>query len=275
MIDRSFRVDGVNGKGVLLIHGLTGAPAEMRPQAKLLFRAGYSIHAPQLAGHGVDGDALLKTDWRNWLDSVSEAYEKFAPSVDEVVVAGICVGGMLGLLLARERPQIAAAALYSMTFMYDGWNMPKWAVKVAPYVKPFANLPLVREISFREPAPFGIKDERLRAIAAGTQGALIAGALDLVPLGAMYQMYCLALHLERVAPTILTPTLILHAREDDMSDVGNSRRIMKALGGPKQLELIEDSYHMIHIDRQHARVGTLTAEFFDRATKTSASRENA
>lgn len=272
MIDRSFRVDGASGKGVLMIHGLTGAPAEMRPLAKSLHRAGYAIDAPQLAGHGQDRQALLKTTWRDWLDSVCEAYEKFAPTVDEVTVAGICVGGMLGLLLARERPQIAAAALYSMTFMYDGWNMPRWAVKIAPFVKPFANLPLVRDISFREPSPFGIKDERLRAIAAGTQGALIAGALDLVPLGSMYEMYCLALHLETLAPSIHTPTLVLHAREDDMSHENNSRRIVKVLGGPKHFELIDDCYHMVHIDKQRDKVGALTVAFFDKAIGERAAR---
>ena len=48
-----------------------------------------------------------------------------------------------------------------------------------------------------------------------------------------------------------------------MSDVGNSHRMMKALGGPKRLELIDDSYHMIHIDRQKERVGALTLDFFD------------
>ena len=36
---------------------------------------------------------LLKTDWRDWVDSAGAAYEAFAREVDEVYVAGICAGG--------------------------------------------------------------------------------------------------------------------------------------------------------------------------------------
>ena len=57
--DRSFRIDGASGKGALIIHGLTGAPAEMKFLAKNLVRAGYTVAAPQLAGHCADRKALL------------------------------------------------------------------------------------------------------------------------------------------------------------------------------------------------------------------------
>ena len=36
---------------VLLIHGLTGTPAEMRPIAKRLTKRGFNVMCPQLAGH--------------------------------------------------------------------------------------------------------------------------------------------------------------------------------------------------------------------------------
>jgi carboxylesterase len=36
---------------VLLIHGLTGTPAEMRYIAKNLLKQGFSVACPQLAGH--------------------------------------------------------------------------------------------------------------------------------------------------------------------------------------------------------------------------------
>ena len=95
---------------------------------------------------------------------------------------------------------------------------------------------------------------------------MIPGALDRVPLGAMYQMYCLALELERVAGDIKTPTILMHAREDDMSAPRNSERVQRALGGPNELHFLEDSYHMVHVDREHPRVAALTDEFFQRFT---------
>lgn len=270
MIDRSFELDGDSRKGVLLIHGLTGAPSEMRPLARRLHRAGFCVSAPQLAGHGQGEAALLKTTWRDWLDSIRGAYERLARRTDEVYVAGICAGGALGLALCAEIPEIRGAAAYSMTFEYDGWNMPRFAV-AAPVIQFVANLPLVRRLSWEETYPYGLKDLRLRELASRAPDTLIEGSIDRMPLGALYEMYRLARHVERAGPEIRTPTLIVHAREDDMAHLRNAHRLQGALAGPTRLEVLEDSYHMVHVDKQRRRVGDLTAAFFGAPVRVEAS----
>jgi carboxylesterase len=262
MSPAALRLPGNNGKGVLLVHGLTGAPAEMKPLAKRLARRGFEVAVPLLAGHGLDEATLLRTTWRDWLDSLHAAYDALAAEVDEVYVAGICVGGALGLMLAAERRTIRAAAVYSMTFEYDGWNMPKWGV-AAPLIQLVANLPGVRRLGYAEPYPFGLKDERLRALAERAPEGLIEGALERLPLGALFQMYRLCRRLERIGKSITTPTLIMHARDDDMSHPRNARRLSRALGGATHLQMLEDSYHMIHVDQERDLVAAATARFFD------------
>jgi carboxylesterase len=257
-----FVLTGPLGKAVLLVHGMTGAPGEMKFLAKRLHRRGFSVAAPLLAGHGRDETHLLSTTWRDWLGSVREAFERLRADHDEVYVAGICVGGALGLALAADEPAVAGAAVYSMTYRYDGWNMKRWYSAIAPFAEPFAGLPLVRRLSFVEPYPYGLKDERLRDGMAATQGAVIPGALDRVPLGAMAEMHQLGAHLDRVGERVRQPTLILHARDDDMADPRNAHRLKQALGGPTELQLLDDCYHMIHVDRQRDLVGDLTADFF-------------
>jgi carboxylesterase len=234
----------------------------MKPLARSLRKRGFSLSCPQLAGHG-DGDAraLLRTGWRDWLDSVRVAYKALAAEVDQVYVAGICAGGALGLLLAAEQPAIRGAAVYSITFQYDGWNMPRWAT-AAPVIQLVANLPGVRRVSFAEPSPFGLKDERLRAHAASGVNGLIEGAIDRMPLGSLYQLYRLGRRVEKLGPGIQTPTLIVHAREDDMSHPRNATRLQAALGGRAQLHMLDDSYHMIHVDQERELVADITAEFF-------------
>jgi len=259
--DLGFRLDGETGKAVLLIHGMTGAPGEMKFLAKQLHRRGLSVAAPLLAGHGVDEANLLRTAWQDWMGSVREAYRRLKADHDEVWTAGICVGGALGLALAAEEPSVAGTAVYSMTYRYDGWNMKRWYSAIAPVAEPFAGLPLIRRISFVEPYPFGLKDERLRDGMAAAQNAVIPGALDRVPLGAMAEMHRLAAHLDAVAPRIRQPTLILHAREDDMSHPRNALRLRASLGGPVELHLLDDCFHMIHVDRQRDLVADLTADF--------------
>lgn len=264
MIDRSFQVAGTNGVGVLLVHGLTGAPGEMKYLARKLNRAGFSIECPQLAGHGKDQDALLKTTWCDWLESLHAGLERLRANNDRLAVAGICVGGALGLLLARDHADVSAAAVYSMTFNYDGWNMRRWYRASAHILRPIANWPILRSLSFAEPYPFGLKDGRLRAAAADPQNSLIAGAIDRLPMGALYQMFELGRHLRRVGRGIRTPTLILHAREDDMSAPDNAYQLRDALGGPVDVRLLDDSYHMIHVDQERDLVASLTADFFVR-----------
>jgi carboxylesterase len=260
-IDHGFRLAAPGRPGVLLIHGLTGAPGEMKFLAKKLHRRGFDVLVPQLAGHGADQAALLASTWRDWLASVVAAYDAYAQEIDEIHVAGVCVGGALGLALCALRPRIKTAAVYSMTFEYDGWNMKGW-MKGAWLIQAVANLPGVRRISFAEPYPFGLKDERLRERVAKAPESFIEGALDRLPFGALFQMYRLGRHVERIGRDVHAPCLILHAREDDMSHPRNAWRLRKTLGGQADVRLLEDSYHMIHVDQERALVADMTAAFF-------------
>ena len=261
-VDRGFKLDGSLGKGVLLVHGLTGAPGEMKYLARQLHRRGFSVRAPRLAGHGGDCAALLRTTWRDWLGSVDAAYAALRQDVDDVYVAGICVGGALGVALAAERPELKAVAVYSMTFRYDGWNMRRWYSAAAPVLEPFANLPGIRRLSFAEPHPFGLKDEKLREAMERAPGSVIDGAIDRLPLGSLYQMHRLGRHVERVGRRVTQPVLVLHAREDDMSHPRNAVRLRAALAGSVDLRLVDDSYHMLHVDKQRDLVADSTARFF-------------
>jgi carboxylesterase len=261
MIDRSYRLNGTNGKGALLIHGLTGAPAEMQFLAKRLHRRGFTVHVPQLAGHCQDLRQLLSTTWSDWLDSVRHAHESLARSVDDISVAGICVGGALGLALAAERPTVKRAAVYSMTFEYDGWNMKKW-YRLAPLMRLARLAPLMRRWKFKERHPYGIKDERLREQLEKAPESVIEGALPYMPLGALSEMYSLCRYVERKGRQVVQPTLIAHARDDDMSHLRNAERLASALAGPVTMLVLEDSFHMIHVDRERKRVADETARFF-------------
>ena len=59
--DQTSRIAG-GQVGVLLLHGLCGTPAEMRFVAMGLARAGYTVHCPQLAGHGSENGGR----WQDW-----------------------------------------------------------------------------------------------------------------------------------------------------------------------------------------------------------------
>ena len=258
---KSFFLEGTNGRGVLLVHGLTGAPAEMKLVARLLHRRGFSVYAPLLAGHGKDVYSLRRSSWQDWLDSVEEAAIEFSSKVGSVFAAGICVGGKLSMLAADKRPDlIKAVAIYSPCFRYDGWDVPFYYPLLSSQIGWLSLIPFLDRISFSETTSLGIKDQRMRRMIEGMQGE---GILDKFPGKGLVEMYKLGNALKRRLPKIYTPTLILHAEEDDLSGAKHARYISDHIGGLRELKWIRDSYHMIHVDRQHRLVADLTAQFFE------------
>lgn len=267
MKDLSFFLEGTNGKGVLLIHGMTGVPAEMKWVAKSLHKKGYTVYAPLLAGHGVDEATLIKTHWQDWLESTITAAHQLRPKVDHMCSAGICVGGKLGMLAAKaETGLLGATAIYSACFRYDGWNVPsyyKWLSYLPLWT---SKIPRFKDIKFSETPSIGIKDERLRR---AMQRLSTEGVLDDFPVPALKEMLALSKAMKKQLPTMTTPALILHAREDDLSNPRHSRYIAEHIGGPHEFHWLEDSYHMIHVDREHEKVADLTAAFFEKTLHAS------
>ncbi|MFM7448188.1 MAG: alpha/beta hydrolase [Leptolyngbyaceae cyanobacterium] len=59
---------------VLLIHGFTGSPSEMRLLGHYLHERGLTVAAPLLPGHGTREEDLNQKRWTDWVDSVTQAY---------------------------------------------------------------------------------------------------------------------------------------------------------------------------------------------------------
>ena len=70
-IDRGLFLEGSNGAAVILIHGLTGTPQEMKFLAQFLNQKGYSVSCPRLANHGEPIEILKKNKMAGVL-SISE-----------------------------------------------------------------------------------------------------------------------------------------------------------------------------------------------------------
>jgi len=246
-------------EAVILVHGLTGAPDEMRFLAKKLGDRGYDVYVPLLKGHGSSYAAVMATGWRDWLSTLISCHDRIAKDYDRIHVAGICVGGMLGLLLAEIRP-IASCTVYSPLFAFNGWAMPRFYALLKTlwpliYIVPFAG-----RIVVPETYPFGLKDERLRNLAATSQDSLIKGALDGMPLKSIADMYQLGQEVLKSASRIKVPVLIIHAQEDEIGDLDNAYRLHAALGPTSRLEILDNSYHMIHVDQERSKVVALTLE---------------
>ena len=258
--DYSFFIPG-DSRGVLLIHGLTGTPAEMKYLGRKLAAAGFTVYGMQLAGHCGGRKDLLRTGWMDWYESIERAHDWLAQRCEVVFAAGLSVGATLTLHLAACRPgALAGIALYSTTIWNDGWS-----VSIAHPLLPLAAyLPFVSRISIPEGPPYGIKDERMRQMIVSRMKNGDSGAAGLsgTPIASLLEMQHLIDQVKSEIQDIHTPALVVHTLEDDISSMRNARYLEKNLGGPVTLRILNDSFHMITIDRQRMDVARYSQEFF-------------
>jgi len=120
-----FEFTGTNDCAVLLLHGFTGSPASVLLMGKFLFNVGYSVMAPLLAGHGINIEALQKTNADDWYGSALEAYKKLRIKYAKVVVLGVSMGGLLALRLGAQEKPDAVISIATPIFLYD-WRV-RWA----------------------------------------------------------------------------------------------------------------------------------------------------
>ncbi|WZB72494.1 alpha/beta hydrolase [Achromobacter xylosoxidans] len=104
-----------------------------------------------------------------------------------------------------------------------------------------------------EQPPYGIKDEALRArvVSQMHAGDSAASGLPGNPWWSVVEMHKLARSVLRNMPALRAPCLVMHARNDDIASVSNAYEIQRrAVNAPVTLQLLDDSYHMITIDRE-------------------------
>jgi carboxylesterase len=257
--------------GVLLIHGLTGTPTEMRFVAKGLNRNGITVHAMQLAGHCGDEADLLKTGWHDWYRSVCDAADRLRGEVDQMFVAGLSMGALLALKLAADRPeQVDGLGLYGTTFVYDGWTIP-WIGRLSFMLPLVCSLGFGWNQRFHECFPYGIKDERIRQRIANSMlsGDSAAAGLPGNPWPSLAEFYRLSFLVRRQLSSIRTPCLVVHAVDDDVASLKNVRMVVRGVQGPVETVLLENSYHMVTVDQERDKVIDRTTRFFNHVAATA------
>lgn len=250
--------------GVLLVHGLCGTPTELRFVANGLMRAGYEVVCPTLAGHcGTHAD-LTATTWQDWYASAEAALLELAERCDRVIVGGLSTGAVLGLMLAARHPdKVSGLTLYSPTLWLNGRRVP-WYAGLFRLVRFRA---LARLFHFPAPLDFGIKDERLRTFIKSALAAPGVPALPIATPGIA------ALERQRLVDAVLplishitAPVLMLHPQEDDYADLSNASYLQQNLGGLTDLIVLNDSYHLVTVDRQRGVVLERTLAFLAKLT---------
>ena len=256
-----FRGNSTRGRtGVLLIHDLGSTPQELRSVAAGLAERGFTVLCCQLAGHGKTEKELLATHWTDWFASAEHALADLEKQCDVIVVGGLSVGSILALRLAALNPaRVHGLCLFAPTLRYDGWAIPWYSFLLMLGVR----APFLRRMRFADPPPYGIKDEATRAMIADTMRAdkSTETGRHYTSLGTLQESYWLVRDVTRRLSSIKAPAMIMHPREDDISDLSNTIYLQRRLGGLVECLVLDDSYHRITLDRQRDIVMNRTADF--------------
>ncbi len=186
---------------VLLVHGFSATPWEMRPLAETLLAQGLACLAVRLPGHGTTPEDLATRRWEEWLAAVVAGYDRLAPHFQRIYVTGLSTGALLAVLLADQR-SVAGMVLLS------------------PYLRLRHRLaPLAGWLRY-------LKPYQVRTLS----DAAAAHYYTRRPLAGVHQINRLLRYLAARLPGIEAPVLALHGAGDEVVDIASGQLLVERLG---------------------------------------------
>ena len=133
---------------------------------------------------------------------------------------------------------------------------------------------------FRESAPFGLRDEALRAkIADQYRRMSLRDSAQAATLGYAHfpvRLFCemrrVIARCKRALPSVRCPVLVVQAANDDMTSPKNARFILDRISSERrELLLLEQSYHLVTADIERAAVAERLQQFCESVSRPAAS----
>jgi len=250
--------------GVFLIHGLGGTQYDLGSMHKRLKNAGFVTHSLTLPGHGTDPADLAGVTAEDWIEAVIAKYREVRDQHPKLHVMGMCMGALLASVVAqREKHAKGNLIMLAPPVFIDGWATPWYrALRPLLYMVPGVG----RTMKIEEEDPFGIKNEQLRAIVKAKFERGENFHYKWVPLECIRQVDRLRAIVMKSAKEIRCPTLVVHAREDELTSLRSANFIVEQVGGGRaRMVVLEDSYHMVCVDNDREIVAKSVLEFFGAA----------
>lgn len=238
----------------LLLHGLTGSPAEVRPIGEALAAAGFHALGPLLPGHGTTAEDLYVTTRSDLLAAAESALLSLRGS-RRIFLCGLSVGGLLAIHLAARSwareglPDFSALALLAPAIEFAGAT---WF-----FANVLGRLPALPFIVGKGERDIqGEPDERARAAASYTR----------IPLRWGPELLALSRDALQLARRVRAPALILHGALDRTVSPAGSRRLSRQLASSRvEVRILSRSGHVMPLDSESAEVCGSVVSFFQGA----------
>ncbi|MFD1067750.1 alpha/beta hydrolase [Oceanobacillus locisalsi] len=214
-------------RAVLLLHGFTGHSADVRMLGRFLEKKGYTSHAPIYRGHGLPPEELIKSNPDQWWADVKAAYNHLRElGYKEIAVAGLSLGGVLGLKLAYSENIKGMVSMCAPMYFDNEKQLTKGFKKFS-----------------REFKQFEQKDE---AVIEKEMDALIEQSENLFQgVGETIK------EVKSNIDMIYTPTFVIQAEKDEMINTDSANYIYDNVEtADKEIKWYANSHHIITMDKE-------------------------
>ena len=246
LLKEPFYFPGNNGKAVLLLHGWTSVPYELRRLGKYLNENGYTILAPLLRGHGTKPEDLENITWEDWLCDATRAHEELAKNHKEIYVAGTSMGANLTLMLAKNKSDVSGIILMATPYK----------VKLEKISAFFANIiKLFKKYNKKfYPPTFGSSSIITRLI-----------SYQIYPIKSVLELYELIKISRKILPKVKQPCLILQSNSDHIVTKNSLEKIYEKIGSKiKEKKYIHRAYHTFISDIKNEHIFQDILDFIEK-----------
>lgn len=258
--------DSKNRRAVLLFHGMTGSPYELKKYGQYLHSLGYDVFANCLPGHGDNVQEIFTVKYTDWLNFAYCKFKELKSKYDEVYVSGLCLGAVLAVAVAQEfRAEVNGVIALSTTLFLDGWRLPWYKCFM-----PIGLSTLIRfYYTYPECDPHGIKNLRTRNIVKKLLQKGDVGMNDF-PMTCIYELLKLSrfVRSKKLLEQVVAPILFIHSEEDDLTSPKSSKVVFNNISSEdKELIILHDSYHMVLYDNEKEFVFETVGKFLNSHSK--------
>lgn len=244
---------GEGSQGVLLLHGLTGTPHDMRGLAEALHTPERRVVVPLLPGH-TDLESLERATWRDWYEAGEQELEALADGGRRrVVVVGFSMGSLVGLRLAalRAHRMEGLAALSVPLRLAPGRAA---AVQVVARLRRLPGLGASVGVLAKNGGP----DVRDADVGAETP------SLDAFPYPTLEQFADLQREVRSLLDRVRCPLLLLHGAHDHTAPPELSAEVAQRVSSTRvERQLFPNSFHVLPLDLDRAGVEARVRSFVD------------
>ena len=213
------------GVGVVLVHGLTAAPTEVKPVAAFLHdrEPSFTLSCPLLPGHGRSPAVLARTEPRSWLQVVNAEVDRLNTRCRTVSVVGVSMGAMLAAAVALAGKSVGSIVMLAPVFALSPGK--------ALYVR------LLRGI-----VPYAKKSRR----SLENHRAKRLFSYDRYPLVSLHHLHVFGTGIRRRLGELRIPVLVACGRRDPYVDFSSTKSLCASLG-PPEAEFVDcpDSGHVL------------------------------